>query len=97
MTIDVSYTRGSGGISLTAEQQDQLQALFDTQLQLAQGDPAGLGLGTPLYQLILSFISDTQDDTLVPKAGVDPTVWRWIEGATKVNSGEGFFADFIRE
>ena len=65
-------------------------------------------LGVPIYEKLLSWISDVEPTgsgqggnptgtRLVPKPGVDPAVWRWIEGATKVNAGEGFFADFIRE
>src|SRR5687767_9362764 len=101
MTIDVNYDRDNGGTLILNEQQRaQLQALLDTQLALADpqqnGNPATLGLGTPLYELILSFISDPGVDSvpdpnggppiefpiLVPKAGVDPVVWRWIDGAT---------------
>ena len=110
MTIQTNYVRGDGGVTLTAQQQAQLNLLFQTQQQLASGNPAAEGLGTPLYELILSFISSTQvvthhdefgvqyEETIrIPGPGVDPIVWRWIDGASKVNSGEGFFADFIRE
>lgn len=110
MTINVTFDRGLGGATLDAQQCAQLHALLLAQEALFEVDHAGSGLGTPLYELILSFISDTQVTTVidgdgnphevitrVPKAGVNPVVWRWIDGATKVNSGEGFFADFIRE
>ena len=32
-----------------------------------------------------------------PKPGVDYNVWMWVSGARFVNSGEGFFADLIRD
>jgi len=114
MTVNVSYQRGNGGITLTAAQIAQLEALRTTQQAKFNAQHDALGLGTPMYQLLLSFISDEQVATIqrvdefgiphdvqvtvqVPKAGVDPVVWRWIDGATKVNSGDGFFADFIRD
>jgi Ca2+-binding RTX toxin-like protein len=114
VTINVSYVRGNGGISLTQVQLDQLRNLRDTQDLEYQENNAALGLGTPMYELLLGFISDVHTETVVrhdefgvpyevvvtvqvPKAGVDLAVWKWIEGAAKVNSGVGFFADFIRE
>ncbi|WP_284733868.1 MULTISPECIES: calcium-binding protein [unclassified Dyella] len=114
MTVNVSYQRGNGGITLTAAQLAQLEALRSTQQGKFDANHAALALGTPMYELLLSFISDEQvttetrhDEfgvpyqvqtvTRVPMAGVDPVVWRWIDGATKVNSGTGFFADFIRD
>lgn len=60
MTVNVSYQRGYGGITLTVQQQTQLRALRDSQNELYKGNESGLGLGTPMYELLLSFISDTQ-------------------------------------
>lgn len=109
MTVNVTYERGYGGLKLSKEQRDQLSSLFiDQQIKFGQHQD-GLGLGTPLYQMILGFISDikinkvvgphgvTTTEEFVPKAGVDPRVWFWVKGAVDVNRGVGFFADFIRE
>ena len=70
MTIQTNYVRGDGGVTLTAQQQAQLNLLFQTQQQLASGNPAAEGLGTPLYELILSFISSTQVVTHHDEFGV---------------------------
>ena len=45
MTIQTNYVRGDGGVTLTAQQQAQLNLLFQTQQQLASGNPAAEGLG----------------------------------------------------
>ncbi|WP_156114991.1 hypothetical protein [Pseudomonas sp. ML96] len=111
MADTVVYSRGTGGITLTEDQQGQLSALLDMQEGLYEQKNEELGLGKPLYEMLLGFISDTEEiliydnfglvigaqERQVPKEGVDPAVWRWIQGAPDVNSGQGFFADYIRE
>lgn len=111
MTDTVIYSRGTGGITLTTEQQNQLEVLLATQERLYAQKNEELSLGKPLYEMLLGFISDTEEvliydnfglvvgtqERLVPKEGVDPAVWRWVQGAPDVNSGQGFFADYIRE
>ena len=116
MTVNVAYARNDGTYPfvLTEAQRAQLQAVMDAQSSQYASDSDQIGLGVPIYELILGFISDEVTTTItrvdnfgipheveittkVPKDGVDPIVWRWIDGATKVNSGTGFYADFIRE
>jgi hypothetical protein len=46
------------------------------------------------YQLDFEALTDAQGG---PKAGVDPAVYIWIEGARKVNANTGEFADYIRD
>ena len=41
MTIQTNYVRGDGGVTLTAQQQAQLNLLFQTQQQLASGNSQG--------------------------------------------------------
>jgi Spy/CpxP family protein refolding chaperone len=55
MTINVNYARGDGGITLTQAQRDQLQALRDTQEAQFNARKDTPGLGTAMYQLLLSF------------------------------------------
>ncbi len=110
MTKFVTYFRGEGGYILTAEQRLELENLRNT--LSAQVDSvstkADIGLGVPIYQMLLDLISyevpitDGSEEIVVdyervPIAGVDAAVFRWIEGAVRVNGGDGFFADFIRE
>src|SRR3990167_4548974 len=108
MTTTVIYERGDGQSQLTASQQEELLTLLDAQKVKSIKNPAEIGLGEPIYKLILGFISvfqpdiDSHGDPLesgkfVPKAGVDKAVWAWINGAPDVNAGHGFFGDFIRE
>ncbi len=70
--------------------------------------PDGLGLGAPIYEAVFKLISktavvgyNTTTDMFiygdVPRDGINKAVWRWIQGATMVNKGMGFYADFIRE
>lgn len=99
MTDFVTYERGNGGFTLSQAQQNELNALLIEKDSAFEGNASQVGLGVDLYVMLLGFISDTDPATgkLVPKDGVDPLVWRWIDGARRVNSGDGFFADFIRE
>jgi Ca2+-binding RTX toxin-like protein len=116
MTVTVNYDRNNGAYPfvLTEAQRAQLEAVLNAQQNTFDEHHDQIALGVPIYELILSFISDENAETIttvdqfgiphvtevvtrVPKAGVDPVVWRWIDGATKVNSGIGFYADFIRE
>lgn len=56
------------------------------------------GTRRALYNTIFEAITDgygTSSET--PKADVDQSVWLWVRGARDVNSGTGYFADFIRE
>lgn len=106
----IVYEREYGGITLTEPQRAELEALLTAQQVKYTEAPFALGLGQPIYYKLLGFISDevlessldAQGNTiltskLVPKVDVDKDVWRWIEGAQGVNTGEGFFAEFIRE
>jgi len=93
-----TYDRGSGGITLTLQQVAQLSTLLSQVQDDYEDDPAQIGLVAPLYNLLRSFITETDAaGNEVPKPGVDASVWRWIDGARLVNAGDGFFADFIRE
>ncbi|MES2675670.1 MAG: Ig-like domain-containing protein [Pseudomonadota bacterium] len=101
-----TYDRGAGGIfQLTAGQLEELRRVLTAQRDLYGKEGAAtnsdLGLGVPIYELIFNFISEIKFsgnvEIVVPKEGVNPAVWRWVQGAMKVNSGLGFYADFIRE
>ncbi|GJM02808.1 MAG: hypothetical protein DHS20C08_13090 [Rhodomicrobium sp.] len=50
-----------------------------------------------VYDLIYSFITDDSGLYESPVSGLEENVWTWIGGARDVNSGTGYFANFIRE
>jgi RTX calcium-binding nonapeptide repeat (4 copies) len=75
---------------LTQAQIDQLVSLRD---QLGSNNTT-LGAGRAAYDLLFQWIS--APDGSGPVAGVDHNVWVWLKGARLVNSGEGPFADLIR-
>ena len=56
-----------------------------------------VGLGYVPYNTILGMISDEVDGALQRKDGVDYAVWRWIEGASGVNSVANFQGAYIQE
>lgn len=107
--LHVNYARGDGGLIITADQLDELSVLTSELRGIVDSNNRDqLGAGVPVYEALLGWISDEEPTgtgtgqggngtRLEPNPGVDSAVWRWIEGATKVNSGEGFFTDFIRE
>ena len=108
MTSSPSYSRGFGGVILNQAQVAELTVLRDAQASVFQGNEAGLGIGVPLYTKLLEFIStntasgdvdDFEMRTDIAAADQDEyeAVWTWLKGATSVNAGEGFQADFIRE
>lgn len=60
--------------------------------------PDNDGTRRTLYDTIFAAITDgfgTSNE--VPKEGVDASVWLWVRGARDVNSGVGYFADFIQD
>jgi hypothetical protein len=100
-----TYQRGDGwpGHSLSQPQIDALQALYDKQNATFQNrdDKAQAGLGTPLYQLLLSYISQTYVvegvTYTVPLPGVNQAVFNWIYAAQFINNQDGFAAKFIAQ
>lgn len=95
----VNYDRGecrtaTGVFKFTEEQIAQIDALY----QIQKDKPSDVGAGVPLYQYILDCISTTNWlGRRVARDDVDPAVYAWIAGAVDVNSGVGFYADYIRE
>ena len=78
--------------------QADIQAISDA-YNAAQ---AHTGTWGQAYSAVLSAISDVVSDgqggvSLVPKTGVDPAVWTWVNGAIGVNSNSGGFAGYIRQ
>jgi len=97
--MTINYDRGvcrtaTGTFQFTEAQIAQIQALLD-----AQKDKINVtGAGVPIYQYILDCISTTNWlGKKVARDDVDPAVYAWIAGAVDVNSGVGFYADYIRE
>ncbi|MGB4058471.1 MAG: hypothetical protein WBK77_10355 [Alphaproteobacteria bacterium] len=80
----------------TSQQASDIQALLaqaaiDEQTEL-------LGAYTPVYDYIFEAITDGYGTLFEsPKDGVELSVWQWVNGARDVNTGTGFFADFIRD
>lgn len=50
-----------------------------------------------VYSLIYEMVTDTSGLYHSPVEGLEENVWTWIGGARDVNSGTGYFANFIRE
>jgi hypothetical protein len=98
-----TYQRGNGwpGHGLSQQQMDALQALYTQQSKTFDNSPAQAGLGTPLYQLLLSYISQTYVvegvTYTVPLPGVDQSVFNWIYAAQFINAQDGFAAQFIAQ
>jgi hypothetical protein len=103
-----TYQRGDGWVldgvvqSLDQQQIDALQDLLKKQENYSNDNhQAAVGLGTPLYQLLLSYISQVSSvgDQLIlePLPGVDPAVFNWISNAVSINHQDGFAADFIAQ
>lgn len=62
-------------------------------------DASGIHQGTyrTLYTAIIEMVTDDYGlATASPKAGVENSVWLWLNGARDVNSGVGYFSDYIR-
>jgi Ca2+-binding RTX toxin-like protein len=97
------YIRNYGGYTLTPDQLSQLKTILDAQQAAITANPSGSGLGIPIYEALLSYISTTETIILpdgppveieVPKPGVDQAVWNFIGGAIQANSNVGFVAAF---
>lgn len=98
MTINVTYERGLGGFVFSAEQIEELRQIYEAQKLIYDVDPYRVGLGVPIYEKVLEFISDKNaQGEYVKKASVAEGVWTWVHGAGSVNSAVGFNAVFIRE
>lgn len=96
-----TYKRGQGGITLSAQQTTDLENARDNLRQQLITQPFQLGLGAPIYELLLQDISEAipQGDgsvVLVPLPGVDQAVWNWINGAVSINEATGPASSFIR-
>lgn len=59
------YERGNGGITLSQSQISQLQQIYDNQLIQYNSDPDQVGLGAPIYELLLDCLTDTSGNKLV--------------------------------
>ena len=97
MTSNVTYTRGVGGYSFSADEIAKLTSI-SYQLLADLGSPTKsteIGLGGLAYEAILGMISFKVNGEWVRKPGVDESVWTWVNGASKVNAASGHFAEFI--
>ena len=81
--------------TFTQAELDQIQAAYD-QANTAKADTE-LGKFRGVYDLIYDIVTDNGFFYDSPEAGLEENVWTWIGGARAVNSGEGYFANFIRE
>lgn len=73
---------------------DQISAAFIA-AQNATADTTA-GKYTAVYDLIYDLLTVEGIFSDQPVAGLEENVWIWIGGARQINSGEGYFADFIR-
>ncbi|WKB50836.1 calcium-binding protein [Eleftheria terrae] len=95
----LTYDRGvcstaAGTFQFTEAQIARIRAAYEAQ----KNKHSDVGAGVPLYQLILDCIKTTDaNGNEAPRPDVDPSVYAWIKGAVDVNSGTGFYADYIRE
>jgi Ca2+-binding RTX toxin-like protein len=108
MSKTVNYSRGEGGYTLTSEELTHLIGLRDELLTKTESASeevrSELGAGQAIYSYLLELISFRVETNQgvpygerYPNPGVDHSTFGWIEGALRVNAGDGFFADFIRE
>jgi len=94
VTSYITYQRGLGGFQFSAAQIDQLSSLLSQLNTAMQTDRKyDTGLGGDVYRAVRDMVSGPSG----PKAGVNISVWSWIDGAAKVNAADGFYAAFIRD
>ncbi len=69
--------------TLTQTQKNQIEALRAAAFN-------GTGTYATAYNKVLEFISDVNAQGMMsPKAGVDGSVWLWVNAASKINAGDG--------
>lgn len=107
----INYPRTYGGYTLSLEECQQLQVLYNDAMAKYSAESYANGIGVPLYDFVYGCITNriwipnppiipgvlTFSSIDYPKENTEPAVWKWVQGAIGVNSGNGFFADFIRE
>lgn len=81
--------------TFTQEELNQIQAAYN-QANAAKADTE-VGKFRDVYDLIYNIVTDSGFFYNSPEEGLEENVWTWIGGARAVNSGEGYFAHFIRE
>ncbi len=81
---------------LSTSQIADLNTAYDDAIALDQNDS---GVWRDVYDLLYSYLTTTTLGVDAPRTDVpvDPQTWLWLKGARFVNSGEGAFADLIRE
>lgn len=81
---------------LSTSQIADLNTAYDDAIALDQNDS---GAWRDVYDLLYSYLTTTTLGVDAPRTDVpvDPQTWLWLKGARFVNSGEGAFADLIRE
>lgn len=81
--------------NFTLEELEQISLAYTEAAMSAPNEEAGKFKS--VYDLIYSIV--TVEGLLYnsPVDGLEENVWIWIGGASQVNSGTGYFADFIRE
>lgn len=80
--------------TFTQVELDQISAAFT----LAENSALDTAAGKfqDVYDLIYDILTEEGTISNGPVDGLEENVWIWISGAREINSGVGYFADFIR-
>lgn len=81
--------------NFTLEELEQINLAYENADAAASNSEAGKFKS--VYDLIYSIVTNESFFYDTPVEGLEENVWIWIGGASQVNSGTGYFADFIRE
>ena len=80
--------------TFTQEELDQIDVAF-TNAETATSDQTA-GKFADVYELIRDILTVEGTFFDQPVQGLEENVWIWISGAREINTGVGYFADFIR-
>lgn len=77
MTINVTYTRGEGGYSFSAQELTQLDGVLKRLAEGIDANPAGAGLGAEAYNTVFDMISETVmiEETITDAMGATITTF----------------------
>lgn len=89
---NIDYQYGDGGLALNTS--DQYRQLEDKIIQAEASDLTQSGQGAPIYQYLLSILSDTSGNHL---PGINANVFAWIKGAQGVNDASSIPGQLIRD
>lgn len=80
--------------TFTQEELDQIDVAFTIAETSASDQTAGKFAG--VYELIRDILTVEGPVFDRPVDGLEENVWIWINGAKEINTGNGYYADFIR-